>query len=56
MEYAKIFISENVLLNRNRGNGLQFFLRIGTIPPVMRSCRVASKNTDYIFEELPIYI
>ena len=35
MEYVKIFICSfktGVLINGNRGNGLQFFLRIGTAP------------------------
>ena len=42
VEYTKIFIWEEVLINGDVGNGWQFFLRIGAVPtpPAIRLHRV----------------
>ena len=53
-----------VLINGNRGHGLQFFLRELILspppnpspPPAIRLHRVTSTNAGYVFEELSIYI
>ena len=67
VEHVKIF--RGCVDNKNRANGLQFFLRTGVTPtpairlnrvlpppPAIRLNRVTSKNADYIFEKLSIYI
>ena len=44
-------------MNGNRANGLQFFLSIGIAPtPYNQVKQSNTKNADYIFEELSIYI
>ena len=43
---------EGMLINGNEWNEWQFYLRIGAI----RLHRVTSKKSDYIFEDLPIYV
>ena len=55
--YIFFIFERRVLKNGNWGNGLQFFLRIGTAtPPSVRLCRLTSENLDYIFEKLCICI
>ena len=54
VEYIKIFIWEEVLINGNEGNGWQSFLRIGTapIPPAIRLHRVYLLYRHLIFSWL----
>ena len=47
---------EGVLINGNGWNEWQFYLRIGALPHAIRLHRVTSKNSDYIFEDLSIYV
>ena len=52
-----LIILEGVLINGNKANGLQFFLRIGITPTSWNKVKQSNtKKRDYIFKEPSIYI
>ena len=56
MKYIKIFILEGVLINENEEMGGSLSSELLLLPLAYRLRKVTSKTSDYIFEELSLYI